>query len=62
MMVYRESAQGIILDITDMLLFGLVWLTTKYSNRKPNAVTQQARADKQGLLIVNLWSNLYKIN
>jgi len=39
MMVYHESAQGIILDITDMLLFGLVWLTTKYSNRKPNAVT-----------------------
>jgi len=39
MMVYRESAQGIISDITDTLLFGLVWLTTKYSNRKPNAVT-----------------------
>jgi len=25
-------------------------------------LTWQARADKQGLLIVNLWSNLYKIN
>jgi len=36
-----DKGQGIsiISDITDTLLFGLVWLTTKYSNRKPNAVT-----------------------
>jgi len=42
MMVYHESTwfyQGIISDITDTPLFGLVWLQPKYSNCKPNAVT-----------------------
>jgi len=52
--------------IEENLVINMRWYPkTPMNERAPLRVvmfSRQARADKQGLLIVNLWSNLYKIN